>query len=401
MDIKDLYRYGLETRTPVVRDDSAGSYGETINPEGQSTLGWLAMKGQDVAGGAGNLLVNLAQGFSPIGTSEQGNMALQVPPIVSGIAESYGRLAGTPNNPGNAYNLTGVPELDAPIQQDMSNVLLSLYGGNALNPLAKAPAGSVGMFAGRSAKTADHAALARAEEMAGQGVPREQIWNDTGWFQGPDKQWRFEIDDAAASVKNGSGFGVVDGPIQHPELAKNYDFAGLKIEVGKNGGGNYYSRESSGDNTVRVEGGFGKRPSALHEMQHAVQDKEGWLLPPKEGASIADYYNSAPEIDARAVQYRSTLSPDDRANLPPWLLPDGYLPRGKTLFSDTGKPSILGSAMAGSSADLSSPAASAITQPLAMDHASRMGRAREMGFDTPAVSADRLNPLSALYDLLY
>lgn len=125
-----------------IRDDSAGSYG-TWNNDDLSWLDYLKANASDGGNALANLGRNLVQGFSPIGTSEQGNMALQVPPIVSGIAQSYGRLAGTPNNPGNAYNLTGVPELDAPIQQDMSNVLLSLYGGNAAAGLAKGGAAAV------------------------------------------------------------------------------------------------------------------------------------------------------------------------------------------------------------------------------------------------------------------
>jgi hypothetical protein len=48
------------------------------------------------------------------------------------------------------------------------------------------PASSLGTFGGRLAKTADHAKLAQAEELAARGAAREQIWNETGWFQGAD-----------------------------------------------------------------------------------------------------------------------------------------------------------------------------------------------------------------------
>lgn len=133
-----------------IRDDSAGSYG-TWNNDDLSWIDWLGAKASDGGNALSNLGRNLVDGFSPVGTSEQGNMALQVPPVLSGIAQSYGRLAGSPSHPGSAYNLSGVPELDAPIQQDMSNVLLSLYGGNAVAGLTK-PKGALG--AGASVKTA-------------------------------------------------------------------------------------------------------------------------------------------------------------------------------------------------------------------------------------------------------
>ena len=57
------------------------------------------------------------------------------------------------------------------------------------------------MFAGPLAKTADHQALSRAQEMAGQGATRDAIWRDTGWFQGVDGKWRFEIDDSGARLR--------------------------------------------------------------------------------------------------------------------------------------------------------------------------------------------------------
>jgi hypothetical protein len=37
--------------------------------------------------------------------------------------------------------------------------------------------------------------------MAASGSPREAIWNETGWFQGVDGKWRFEIDDSSSRMK--------------------------------------------------------------------------------------------------------------------------------------------------------------------------------------------------------
>jgi len=60
---------------------------------------------------------------------------------------------------------------------------------------------AVRMFAGPMARTADQEALSRAQQLAQSGSPREQIWNDTGWFQGVDGKWRFEIDDSGARLR--------------------------------------------------------------------------------------------------------------------------------------------------------------------------------------------------------
>lgn len=109
-----------------IRDDSAGNYGQWDSSD-LSWLDFIKATGSDVGNGAYNALSNITGALSPIGTSPEGNMSLQVPPMITGIADSYRRLSD-PTGPGNAYRLTGVPELDAPIQQDMSNVLLSFTG---------------------------------------------------------------------------------------------------------------------------------------------------------------------------------------------------------------------------------------------------------------------------------
>ena len=69
-----------------------------------------------------------------------------------------------------------------------------------MGSVGKAPEGSLRIFAGRNAKTADMDALAKAEGMAKAGASRDEIWRDTGWFQGVDGQWKFEIDDSFARL---------------------------------------------------------------------------------------------------------------------------------------------------------------------------------------------------------
>lgn len=173
-----------------IRDDSAGSYGQW-NSDDLSWLDFVKAKGSDIGGGAYNALANLSGALSPIGTSEQGNMAFQVPPMVTGLSDSLGRLVGTPNEPGNAWNLSGVEELDAPILADGSNVLLSFAGANAFNPLALKPRGSLGAGAMREGEALpmDHASrMARANDLGyttrvyrGQKTATDEMKPDTFW----------------------------------------------------------------------------------------------------------------------------------------------------------------------------------------------------------------------------
>ena len=73
---------------------------------------------------------------------------------------------------------------------------MAQLGGAAM----PAPKGSLRIFAGRNAKNADLDGLTRAQRLAADGADRGAIWNDTGWFQGVDGQWRFEIDDSGAGL---------------------------------------------------------------------------------------------------------------------------------------------------------------------------------------------------------
>ena len=51
-------------------------------------------------------------------------------------------------------------------------------------------------FGGENAREADLEALDRAREMARQDVAADMIFRETGWYQGADGKWRFEIDDS-------------------------------------------------------------------------------------------------------------------------------------------------------------------------------------------------------------
>lgn len=67
---------------------------------------------------------------------------------------------------------------------------------STIAPWATVPA----MFLGVGAKTADLAKFRKAERMKADGAGRQEIWDETGWFEGADGKWRFEIDDSGAAM---------------------------------------------------------------------------------------------------------------------------------------------------------------------------------------------------------
>lgn len=77
-------------------------------------------------------------------------------------------------------------------------------------------------YAGRNARTADHEALQKAQQMLEDGSTMEDIRRETGWHQGFDGKWRFEIDDSRMQYyRNGDArFGEM-----HPEYAEYQDLS--------------------------------------------------------------------------------------------------------------------------------------------------------------------------------
>jgi len=177
---------------------------------------------------------------------------------------------------------------------------------------------AVRMFAGPMARTADQEALSRAQQLAQSGAPREQIWNDTGWFQGVDGKWRFEIDDsgsafnvdAMAPVNYGVGnrqitalTGQLETTMPHQELYQAYpQLGGVTTVQGR--GANFHGQfsgkfggqiePSMSINLDSVETAAARRSTALHETQHAIQDLEGYAR-----GGNTDYIAAArnPEFD--------------------------------------------------------------------------------------------------------
>jgi hypothetical protein len=148
---------------------------------------------------------------------------------------------------------------------------------------------AAGVFGGRLAKTADLNALAKAEEMAAKAAPADDIWKQTGWFQGADKKWKFEIPDQLTHWKTGDPAGLqsagepvaLGDKFYHPELYKAYpELYGVDLNVsGRQGvGGSYQSGSGLDAPTINLspQAPGRMRSVVLHEIQHGIQDIEGF-----------------------------------------------------------------------------------------------------------------------------
>jgi len=176
--------------------------------------------------------------------------------------------------------------------------------------------GGLGILAGRKAKTADLDMLKIAEEAEAGGMPRERIFDATGWFKGADGQWRFEIDDSAMKYhpQNMEPFdtpqgdlriGTLGESVEHPGLFDAYqDMAGITSthRPGYSGTlGSYQPPGPMGGEAITTRM-FPKKDTALHEVQHGVQQREGFAS----GGNPDAIDLSASEGQRLATQLRAT-----------------------------------------------------------------------------------------------
>lgn len=174
--------------------------------------------------------------------------------------------------------------------------------------------GSVAMFAGPGAKNANMGALRKAEGMAEQGADARKIWDETGWFQGADGKWRFEIDDSGATLADEmNSLGVeFDRPlgdlVQHQKAYTAYpDAADIHVETfSRSGKGNPPGGAYMADrDRMQVRGDLegGALSTALHETQHAIQNREGFAP----GGSAGEF-RSGPMFRKDAIALKDDLS---------------------------------------------------------------------------------------------
>ena len=199
--------------------------------------------------------------------------------------------------------------------------------------------GALYSFAGVRAETADHGALAQAQARVAHGESAEHVRQETGWHQGTDGQWRFEIaDDRAKIRKNGvrkknptfndvyrktrfeMGSNFLEDFLEHKTLYAAYPrlrraFVALETDPGLAGS---YEAET---NTIRLNGELSldeALTTLLHEIQHVIQEQENFAR----GGHAAklgyeDYQRLAGEVEARNTETRRQMDAHARRKTAP------------------------------------------------------------------------------------
>lgn len=139
-------------------------------------------------------------------------------------------------------------------------------------------------FAGPNADTADLHSLANAKDRLTKGDEPNIVRRDTGWFKGADNKWRYEISDHQAEllvdgVQEGT-LVTLESILKHDRLFEAYpDLRGITVK----GVADSEYRGSYDPINDRFEINPGRTPeqqlsTLLHEVQHAIQSREGFAL---------------------------------------------------------------------------------------------------------------------------
>lgn len=279
-----------------------------------------------------------------------------MPSLAEMLYGTYQKYVGNPAAQLVGGGVRGYLGLDVPAYADEIG-RKAYQTGQALGnmPGPGAPAGAfkvaakvvpeAAIFIGAMAKTWDTAAHARAKDLEKAGVDARKIWEETGTWRGPDGKWRQEISDVQSTFKqaedpywmrysqqrmaHGGKIGTV---LQHPELGKAYPEA-LKIpfsEISLNpelprSGGSYGYGKTGSEISIRAKDPQEARSIALHELQHAIQQSEGF----GKGGSPSDF------IQSSGTLYGKQLDPAAQRILEAALLPGASMSAAEKEFRQT------------------------------------------------------------------
>ena len=235
-------------------------------------------------------------------------------------------------------------------------------------------------FAGERALTADYTTLETAKAMQERGISNEEIFKNTGWFKGADNQWRFEINDkdlrvietnpdfqkvqaaseqlqnaeseqertaalnelrrAAQETQARGTFLKLPDVIQADALFEAYPFLrdiDVFYDFDSGSRASYYP----GYNAISIDvmknpTAQGQRRSFAHEIQHAIQEHEGFAIGANAELWNGDqkrYRNTAGELEAEDVKHRLDMTDEERSN----TFPESAKENPERVFMDRDK----------------------------------------------------------------
>ena len=240
-----------------------------------------------------NTVANVGGGFlTGLGNQVAGVYQTVTSPIETGKAALAGLRELVQNPQSGIDALKGLYDMATGSQRGFGQALGELVP----IPGPSRPGPRRDIFIGKNAQTWDSVAADKAARLEKSGATPEEIWEQTGTFKAADGQWRQEISDDAAHYTPGRAYDrawfknssedfrtQLGGALRHPELFDAYPgmkSATFTVQDPPLGGRpRGWFDPTTGEMGLRPD--LGMRTSTgrdvlLHEVQHAVQNIEGF-----------------------------------------------------------------------------------------------------------------------------
>ena len=179
-------------------------------------------------------------------------------------------------------------------------------------------------LAGQYSQTAKLNSLSGAVRMNQNGTPMDTIRARTGWWLGKDGKWRYEIDDSALSFDRN---GYTDNAVyladyaRHDKLFAAYPWLrGVKLKIVDviAGNENLNGLYNHHNDTIYLKDGRTDKQmksTLLHELQHVIQEYEGFATGANPNAAAALLLNSAYNDLKRDSRFAKIKSPDEKMRI--------------------------------------------------------------------------------------
>lgn len=190
----------------------------------------------------------------------------------------------------------------------------------------------------------DHPTTRAAKDMLDRGIGREEVWKRTGIMQGPDGKFRREISDHRAELdgnlpRNQYDSRLVNVPmfqektlgdtLSHPDVYRKYPHH--KDTPVKSTGFNFDIAGGYDKGKISLAGG---KPSevlqtALHELQHKIQDESGFARGGNTGEFLAPEFKAVKDRITKAerelrkkleLEVKDIIPKDQGGHLNPYVL---------------------------------------------------------------------------------
>jgi len=200
------------------------------------------------------------------------------------------------------------------------------YYPEAMGEFSQMIPNMAGMMVGPSSALWDKANAFNAAKMLKQGVPAQEVWKTTGTAKGLDNAFRQEISDESAFLKGTGTFGdiyekrkiahgvttpTVEEVMRHPELFESYPhLKGVQVQLLPETSRNKASY-SPMEGIISVNPKLSSEQatsSILHELQHGIQEVEGWNKGADAGMFLKKYQGQLDGIEERLIEANRAAS---------------------------------------------------------------------------------------------